>query len=103
MSLAGGAKEAEAFQDEFAGAVLAGLSGPAKNIPCRFLYDARGSALFEDRTTETGLGAPSLAYTAFGTGWLAKIKVSYPDELGSLLSAAEYEAFLEETGGEAGH
>ena len=44
-----------------------------------------------------------LANDPFGTGWLAKIKVSYPDELGSLLSAAEYEAFLEETGGEAGH
>ena len=44
-----------------------------------------------------------LANDPFGTGWLAKIKVSYPDELGSLLSAAEYEKFLEETGGEAGH
>ena len=39
-----------------------------------------------------------LANDPFGTGWLAKIKVSYPDELGTLLSAEEYEAFLVETG-----
>ena len=32
---------------EFANALLAGLSAPAKSIPCRFLYDAVGSALFE--------------------------------------------------------
>ena len=36
---------------EFAHALLAGLSAPAKSIPCRFLYDAAGSALFE-RITE---------------------------------------------------
>jgi len=36
---------------EFAHALLAGLSAPAKSIPCRFLYDAVGSALFE-RITE---------------------------------------------------
>jgi hypothetical protein len=34
------------------------------------LYVNDGSALFEDRTTESGLGGPSLSYTAFGTGWL---------------------------------
>jgi L-histidine N-alpha-methyltransferase len=31
----------------FAQALLNGLSGPHKAIPCRFLYDARGSALFD--------------------------------------------------------
>jgi len=36
---------------DFANALLAGLSAPAKSIPCRFLYDAAGSALFE-RITE---------------------------------------------------
>jgi L-histidine Nalpha-methyltransferase len=36
---------------EFADALLAGLSVPAKSIPCRFLYDAAGSDLFE-RITE---------------------------------------------------
>jgi len=36
---------------DFARALLAGLSAPAKSIPCRFLYDAAGSALFE-RITE---------------------------------------------------
>jgi dimethylhistidine N-methyltransferase len=38
------APEEESFRD----AVLAGLSRRAKSIPCRFLYDARGSALFEE-------------------------------------------------------
>jgi len=34
-------------QESFRDAVLAGLSRRAKSIPCRFLYDERGSALFE--------------------------------------------------------
>lgn len=37
------APEAESFRD----CVLEGLSRRQKSIPCRFLYDARGSALFE--------------------------------------------------------
>lgn len=37
------APEAESFRD----AVLEGLSRRQKSIPCRFLYDARGSMLFE--------------------------------------------------------
>jgi dimethylhistidine N-methyltransferase len=32
---------------DFRQALLDGLSGRQKSIPCRFLYDARGSALFE--------------------------------------------------------
>jgi len=32
---------------------------------------------------------------AFGAGWLIKIKMSNPDELDELLSAAEYQAMLE--------
>lgn len=35
---------------DFAVAAMAGLSQKAKNIPCRFLYDARGSDLFENIT-----------------------------------------------------
>ncbi len=35
------------YDDGFAAAVLAGLSGDPKAIPCKFLYDARGSALFD--------------------------------------------------------
>ncbi len=42
---------AVAASSDFAAALLAGLSAPAKSIPCRFLYDAAGSALFE-RITE---------------------------------------------------
>ena len=37
------APDEESFRD----AVLAGLGSRQKSIPCRFLYDARGSALFE--------------------------------------------------------
>jgi dimethylhistidine N-methyltransferase len=36
--------------DEFASAVLDGLSRPQKSLPCRFFYDARGSELFEEIT-----------------------------------------------------
>ena len=34
------------------------------------LYVNDGRGLFEDRTATIGLGAPSLAYTGFGTAWL---------------------------------
>lgn len=37
----------EQHESDFAGALLAGLTAPQKSIPCRFLYDAAGSALFE--------------------------------------------------------
>src|SRR4029450_4812045 len=36
--------------DQFATAVLDGLSRPQKTLPCRFFYDARGSELFEEIT-----------------------------------------------------
>ncbi len=35
-----------------------------------------------------------LAHDPYGKGWLAKIQISYPDELPSLLSAGEYEKLL---------
>jgi hypothetical protein len=34
------------------------------------LYVNDGSGLFEDRTLESGLGAPSFPFTSFGTGWI---------------------------------
>jgi len=37
-------------QNDFAQAVLAGLSQPQKVVPARFLYDKRGSELFEEIT-----------------------------------------------------
>jgi L-histidine N-alpha-methyltransferase len=43
------AKEARDF-DDFAQAVLAGFARRPRSIPCRFLYDARGSELFEEIT-----------------------------------------------------
>ena len=36
-----------AEEESFLDAVIEGLSRPQKAIPCRFLYDARGSALFD--------------------------------------------------------
>jgi L-histidine N-alpha-methyltransferase len=39
-----------AAPDDFAEAVLAGLSQRRRSIPCRFFYDARGSELFEQIT-----------------------------------------------------
>jgi dimethylhistidine N-methyltransferase len=36
--------------DDFAQAVLAGLTRRPRSIPCRFFYDARGSELFEEIT-----------------------------------------------------
>ena len=53
-----------ALDDDFASAVIGGLSRPQKTLPCRFFYDARGSELFEEITrlpeyyptrTETGI------------------------------------------------
>jgi len=41
---------ARAEEDDFASAVLDGLSGAVKTLPCRFFYDARGSELFEEIT-----------------------------------------------------
>jgi L-histidine Nalpha-methyltransferase len=37
-------------QDEFAHALIEGLSAPQKSLPCRFFYDAQGSELFEQIT-----------------------------------------------------
>lgn len=47
MQSAALAFERLADEEAFARATLNGLSGRPKSIPCRFLYDARGSALFE--------------------------------------------------------
>jgi dimethylhistidine N-methyltransferase len=42
--------EAANASEDFAEAVLAGLSRKPRVIPCRFFYDARGSELFEEIT-----------------------------------------------------
>ncbi|HET6390414.1 L-histidine N(alpha)-methyltransferase [Hyphomicrobium sp.] len=39
-----------ALADDFGASVIEGLSRPQKTLPCRFLYDARGSSLFEEIT-----------------------------------------------------
>lgn len=93
----------ETIQDEFAEAVIEGLSAPTKQIPCRFLYDARGSELFEEITeldeyyptrTEIGLlenhgqqisdlAGPGCALVEFGSGSSRKtnILIEHMDKL----------------------
>jgi len=86
---------ADAMQDDFATEVLSGLSRRPRAIPCRFLYDARGSELFERITeledyyptrTEIGLlerHAPDIAELAgagvaiveFGSGSSRKTEI----------------------------
>jgi glycine cleavage system H protein len=39
----------------------------------------------------------------YGNGWLIVIALSDPQEVGALLSAADYEAFLQTAGGSSGH
>jgi dimethylhistidine N-methyltransferase len=82
-------------EESFRDAVLAGLTRRAKSIPCRFLYDERGSALFEEicelpeyyltRTEMAILGdfAPEMAAHAgrhaqlieFGSGASRKVRL----------------------------
>ena len=38
------------IEEEFAASVVEGLSKRQKSLPCRYFYDARGSALFEEIT-----------------------------------------------------
>jgi L-histidine N-alpha-methyltransferase len=62
--------------DEFAKAVLAGLSRKQKSIPCRFFYDARGSELFEQITAlpeyyPTRVETELLRANAAEIAWLA--------------------------------
>jgi dimethylhistidine N-methyltransferase len=44
-------RESATIDQEFAAAVVEGLSSPRKTLPCRYFYDERGSELFE-RITE---------------------------------------------------
>jgi dimethylhistidine N-methyltransferase len=80
---------------EFRRAVLAGLSCQPKSIPAKFLYDARGSALFDEiceqpeyylTRTETGilekraddiarLAGPCVALVEFGSGSSVKSRL----------------------------
>lgn len=82
-------------EESFEEALLAGLSRPDKAIPCRFLYDARGSALFDEiceldayypTRTETAIlsaAAPEIARLAgpgvqlieLGSGSSVKVRI----------------------------
>lgn len=50
MSKTACARQAEQIQDDFADAVLEGLGQCPKAIPCSYLYDDKGSELFEQIT-----------------------------------------------------
>lgn len=69
-------------QDDFRAAVLAGLSRPDKALPCRFLYDAQGSILFDricelpeyyPTRTETGILRRSASEIATHVGRAAQV------------------------------
>jgi L-histidine N-alpha-methyltransferase len=70
------ARDRAAPVDEFADAVLAGMSRDQKSIPCRFFYDARGSELFEQITAlpeyyPTRVETELLRANAAEIAWLA--------------------------------
>lgn len=44
-----------------------------------------------------------LSEDPYGKGWLAKITITYPDEIEKLLSAEEYKKVVEEAEKEGGH
>ena len=41
-------QDLEPSLDEFRTSVVDGLSSPQKTLPCKFLYDERGSQIFDD-------------------------------------------------------
>ena len=71
-------------KDDFLAAALEGLSGPDKSLPCRFLYDARGSALF-DRITRL----PEYYPTRIETGILADNAADIAARLGPHVQLVE--------------
>lgn len=97
-----------AIHDDFATEVLNGLSRRPRSIPCRFLYDARGSELFEQITeldeyyptrTEIGLlerhagdiadiAGEDVAIVEFGSGSSRKTEIL----IGALRELAAYVA-----------
>lgn len=89
------AERGRRVDSDFAQAVLSGLSKPAKSLPCRFFYDAEGSALFDricmlpeyyPTRTETKLlrmhareiaqrMGPDVELIEFGAGSLQKVAI----------------------------
>jgi len=83
------------IEERFREAALSGLSNPRKSIPCRFLYDQRGSALFDvicdlpeyyvtrteirilqERAGEiAALAGPRCQLVEFGSGASRKVKL----------------------------
>ena len=91
---------------EFARAMLEGMRSPSKSIPCRFLYDARGSELFE-AITELPEYYPTRTETAILESCVEEIRAQTP--AGSLLvefgsgSSTKTEILLSELDAIAGY
>jgi len=69
---------ANADADTFAAEVLQGLTRPTKTLPCRYLYDARGSELFE-RITQLPEYYPTRTETAILKAHAEEIAAGVPD------------------------
>ncbi len=63
--------------DGFAQAVLSGLGAPRKTLPCQYLYDERGSALFE-RITDLPEYYPTRTETAILSSCVGAIVAGTP-------------------------
>lgn len=73
VSAAFGSQVEEPADLDFARALLGGLLKPEKSIPCRFLYDARGSELFE-RITKLPEYYPTRTETAILKANVAQLR-----------------------------
>ncbi len=74
-------------QNMFEDDVINGLSQVQKTIPCRWLYDERGSELFEDITVQ-----PEYYPTRTETGILSQYAAEIADHVGPHATVVEYGA-----------
>jgi len=98
-------------QDQLGDIVFVDLPAPGTSITCMQKFGEIESVkavseLFAPVSGEVIEGNDGLADNPqwvnddpYGDGWMLKVRLADPAELDQLLSAAEYEAFLEEAGG----
>ena len=79
--------DAHPTDPEFLSDVLTGLAQPQKTLPCRWLYDAQGSELFEQITT-----LPEYYLTRTETGILRDIALELSKQMGAKANLVEYGA-----------
>src|ERR1700742_1273759 len=78
---------AESWDAEFASDILAGLRAPFKHMSCRWLYDQRGSELFEAITS-----LPEYYLTRTETGILRNYAAELSAFIGENAAIVEYGA-----------